>query len=399
MQLAQHGTGNGLLPRSGGEYTKGSESQMERPLKKFAVVGMGILGKRHSNAQIQNPKAELVAVCDLYEAQMQEFVAAHPSVKMYTDARKMFQECDVDVAIIATQDPYHKDPLLAAIDAGIRYIICEKPLCTTLEDAREVKAAADAAGSKIIVAFSLRMQRCDRALRQLIKAGMLGRPLHGDVECDDCIYVPKKLWGKKSADWAKTSSPVYFLFSHAIDYLTFYLAPAKIQKVYAVGKQEGIGSYCDYCEAICTFTDGTVVRIKGDWTRKIPTLTENVITLTFEDAGVIYTRQPALGRPLMRLDFEDGEKMERAFAFLEQEGYFVRKIVDLKAYCKFAIEMYPDENLESYAASSVYMLDYLNDDGFLGLPECICDLDGGLYQVEVVDAINRSMETDAPVYL
>ena len=61
MQLAQHGTGNGLLPRSGGEYTKGSESQMERPLKKFAVVGMGILGKRHSNAQIQNPKAELVA--------------------------------------------------------------------------------------------------------------------------------------------------------------------------------------------------------------------------------------------------------------------------------------------------------------------------------------------------
>ena len=132
MQLAQHGTGNGLLPRSGGEYTKGSESQMERPLKKFAVVGMGILGKRHSNAQIQNPKAELVAVCDLYEAQMQEFVAAHPSVKMYTDARKMFQECDVDVAIIATQDPYHKDPLLAAIDAGKLILI---------HDGRQVKIA------------------------------------------------------------------------------------------------------------------------------------------------------------------------------------------------------------------------------------------------------------------
>ena len=372
---------------------------MNKPLKRFAVVGMGILGKRHSNAQVNNPKAELVAVCDLYENQMTEFCAAHPEVKMYTDHEKMFAENQIDIAIIATQDPYHKAPMLAAIKSGVKYIICEKPLCTNSEDAMEVKAAADAAGVTIIVAFSLRMQRCDRAFRQLVTGGYLGKPLHGHVDCDDCIYVPKQLWGKRSAEWAKSSSPVYFLFSHAIDYVTFYLAPAKVKKVYAVGKQEGIGSYCDFCEAILTFDDDTVVRLKGDWTRKIPTLTENTMQFTYTDAGVVYERQPMLGRAKIRFDFEEEDKMVKAFDFLVKEGYVVKKIVDMNAYCKYAIEMYADENNESYAASSVYMLDYLNNDGFKGLDECICKLDGGLYQVQVVDAINKSMEIDAPVYL
>lgn len=372
---------------------------MVNTLKKIAVVGMGILGKRHANAQINNPKAELVAVCDLYESQMSEFIAAHPKVKMYTNFEKMFKECDIDVAIVATQDPYHKEPVMGAINAGIKYIICEKPLCTTLEDAKEIKEAAEIANATVIVAFSLRMQRCDRAFRQLSAGGYLGKPLHGDVICDDCIYVPKQLWGKNSANWAKNSSPVHFLFSHAIDFVTFYLSPEKVNKVYAVGKKEGMGSYCDYCEALLTFTDGTIVSLKSDWTRKIPTLTENTMNFTFTEAGVIYHRQPVLGRPMIRFDFEEEDKMNAAFDFLTQEDYFAKKIVDMKAYCKYAIEMYPEENTEVYSASSVYILDYLNDDGFLGFDECICKLDEGYYQVEVVDAINRSMDSDAPVYL
>ena len=372
---------------------------MVKPLSRFAVVGMGILGKRHANAQVNNPKAELVAVCDLFESQMTEFIAAHPEVKLYTDHKKMFAENQIDIAIVCTQDPYHKEPILSAIESGVKYIICEKPLVTNMKDAREIQEAADRAGTTILVAFSLRMQRCDRAFRQLAAGGYLGKPLHGDVDCDDCIYVPKHLWGKKSAEWAKASSPVYFLFSHAIDYVTFYLAPAKVKKVYAVGKQEGMGSYCDYCETILTFDDGTVVRMKCDWTRKIPTLTENTINFTYTDAGVIYHRQPPIGRPMIRFDFEEEYKMNRAFDILCKEKYVARKIVDMNAYCKYAIEMLAEENNEAYAASSVYMLDYLNHDGFKGMEECICKLDGGIYQVEVVDAINKSMETDLPVYL
>ena len=102
---------------------------------------------------------------------------------------------------------------------------------------------------------------------------------------------------------------------------------------------------------------------------------------------------------MIRFDFEEEYKMNRAFDFLCKEKYVARKIVDMNAYCKYAIEMLAEENNEAYAASSVYMLDYLNHDGFKGMEECICKLDGGIYQVEVVDAINKSMETDLPVYL
>lgn len=372
---------------------------MGKTIRRIAIVGMGILGKRHANAQVNNPKAELVAVCDLYEEQMTEFCTANPSVEMYSNFETMFAEYEVDMAIIATQDPYHKEPILAALAAGIENIICEKPLTTTLKDAEEVKTAAELANANIIIAFSLRMARCDRALRQLIKGGFLGKLLHGGSVSNDCIHVPLKLWGNKSAEWAKISSPTQFLFSHSIDFLRFYLAPAEVVKVYAAGKQEGLGSYCDCCDVILTWSDGTITHMHTDWTHKIPTLVENRLDLAFNHAGVIYMRNPTMGDPLMRIDFMDKDKMEASFTFLEKEGYKIHKRISQDAYIKYAIEMKPDENLEIYPASSIYILDYLNNDGFKGLDECIATLEDGIKQVQVLDAINRSMETDAPIYL
>jgi len=240
------------------------------------------------------------------------------------------------------------------------------------------------------------MSPYNRAVRALVNSGVLGKTLHGEFVNDDSIYVPNALWGDKSSEWAKSSSPIQFLFSHTIDCLRYYFNPLEVTKVYAVGKQEGTGSSCDYCDAFLTWEDGSIIRIKTDWTRKIATLVETYGVDTFERAGIILRSTDAAGKSLLRVDFPEKETMDAAAGILTEAGFAIHMEISPKAYAKYAILMYGDENggPRSFPSSS-YILDYIF--GNSEYADNIVDLAGGYTQVNVVDAILKSMETDLPV--
>lgn len=58
---------------------------------------------------------------------------------------------DVDVVLVATPDRFHAEHVLAASKAGIRGVLCEKPLATSVAEADAVADAAQAAGTNIVV--------------------------------------------------------------------------------------------------------------------------------------------------------------------------------------------------------------------------------------------------------
>ena len=366
-------------------------------IKRVGIIGMGMLGTSHAKVVLEHPVMKLCAVCDTYEQKTKELTNKHPEIKSYTDFMAMLHEEKLDIIIVATQDPYHKEPLLAAIGAGIKQIICEKPLTTTLEDAEEVKKAAEEAGASIYLCFMLRMSTLNRAFRLLVRGGYLGKLLHGEFVNDDSYFVPTEYWGERSSQWAKTSSPIQFLFSHTVDCLRYFFAPNEITKVYALGKQEGTGSACDYCEALLSWSDDSVVRIKTDWMRKIATLVETYGVYTFEDAGVIHRSTDAGGgESMLRIDFNERSKMEAAAQALEAQGFTIHMEISPKAYAKYALLLYPNENSQGRSfPASTYLLDYILGDKTN--QDSIVDLAGGYKQVKVIDAIFESMKKDAPV--
>ena len=65
----------------------------------YAVVGLGI-GKAHVDAACQNPKCELVAVCDLIQEKMDKVVEKSPETKTYTDFDEMLKNPDIDIVSI-----------------------------------------------------------------------------------------------------------------------------------------------------------------------------------------------------------------------------------------------------------------------------------------------------------
>ena len=118
-----------------------------------AVIGGG-LGGSHGYAYARAQEYELVAVCDINPEVFDRFYGraeiARGGIGEYADYREMFAKENLDVVSVATPDHLHVDPVCDASDAGIRGILCEKPLATTLADADCIVETIERNGTHLV---------------------------------------------------------------------------------------------------------------------------------------------------------------------------------------------------------------------------------------------------------
>ena len=86
----------------------------------------------------------------------------------------MFAQVKVDLVVTATSSSERWSVIDAALAAGVKYFIIEKPLATTLSEGSLLISALDAAGARTIVNFSRRWDPAMRALRTRIASGEFG---------------------------------------------------------------------------------------------------------------------------------------------------------------------------------------------------------------------------------
>jgi predicted dehydrogenase len=99
-----------------------------------AVIGVGYLGRFHAQKYAQLPDAQLVAVVDANEQAAQR-VGAELGVEAFTDAAQVLDR--VDAVSIAVPTPLHYEIGRAALERGV-HVLMEKPIATTVEEAREL---------------------------------------------------------------------------------------------------------------------------------------------------------------------------------------------------------------------------------------------------------------------
>lgn len=258
---------------------------------KAGIVGVGIIGNKHARALREEKCVEIVALTDLLFDRAKELgnkISATP----YKTVEEMLENEELDIAVIATPDPFHKEPFLSAVDAGVKSIICEKPLATTTEDAIEMVEAADENGTRVFVNFENRFTTMSMATRYVIQQGMIGRPIYGEIKLDDNISVPINLWGDRSVEWASMSSTAHFLLSHVSDLLRWYLEPAEVEAVYAITQREVLEYTPDLYDAFLFWDNGVKTRIKAEWIKHIDQLVEFYTCLGGETGGIVSHRHP-----------------------------------------------------------------------------------------------------------
>lgn len=138
-----------------------------------ALVGAGELGVLRAESVARSPELDLVAVADL-RADAARSVAARWGGRATGDWRAAVEAPGVDLVIVATPPNHHVEPALGAVAAG-RHVLCEKPLASTLADARRLCDAADDAGVILKTGFNHRHFPALRFARELVERGEIGR--------------------------------------------------------------------------------------------------------------------------------------------------------------------------------------------------------------------------------
>jgi predicted dehydrogenase len=133
----------------------------------------------HASALAAIPGVDVVAGCDIVPAARERFQdrwqPRWPALRTYDDYHEMLATEQPDVVGIATPDHLHTAPLLAAIGDGVRGILCEKPLATSLEEADRVIEAARTAGTTINVNYTRRWQPEWVEARRIVRNQDIGR--------------------------------------------------------------------------------------------------------------------------------------------------------------------------------------------------------------------------------
>jgi len=121
----------------------------------MGVIGAGIWGESHAWIYSTDPYTELIAVCDLVETKAKQLAEKYHAQRWYTDVEKMMKDPEIQAVGIATPDFAHRDPFIAACQAG-KNILLEKPLATNEDDLKTMRAAYRNSGVRVMVDFHAR---------------------------------------------------------------------------------------------------------------------------------------------------------------------------------------------------------------------------------------------------
>jgi predicted dehydrogenase len=97
----------------------------------------------------------VTALCDVSDTVLQAVGDQWRVPKRYRDYRDLVAQDDVDAVLVANPDVYHAEVALAAIAAG-KHVLIEKPMCMTLREADEIRAAQESAGVTVQVGYMRR---------------------------------------------------------------------------------------------------------------------------------------------------------------------------------------------------------------------------------------------------
>ena len=145
------------------------ESQTAR--LRVAVVGAGLIGRRHVELVSRSPDCDLVAVVDPDPRTVA--IARTAGVPWLETVDDLLASAPPDAAIVATPSGLHLSHATACIRAGVAVLV-EKPIATTVADGRRLADAATEHGVPLLVGHHRRHSPVLAAARETIRSGALG---------------------------------------------------------------------------------------------------------------------------------------------------------------------------------------------------------------------------------
>lgn len=192
----------------------------------FAIIGCGRIAKRH--AEQINKVGRLVAVCDIVLENAAE-LAGDYGAKIYLSIEDLLaKEPTVDIVSICTPNGLHAPHAILSLKAG-KHVLCEKPLCLSVTEAREMIDIATLFDKKLFVVKQNRYNPPVQYVKELLEDDKLGKIFSFQINCfwnRPNEYYLDSWKGTKNMD----GGTLFTQFSHFIDLLYWLLGDVKTVK-------------------------------------------------------------------------------------------------------------------------------------------------------------------------
>lgn len=184
------------------------------------VLGTAIPGT-HLSGMANLSNIDVVAGCDISEAARNQFIerwdSTWPGLAVYGDYEKMLADVPLDVVSVATPDNLHPAIVIAAANAGVKAIFCEKPISTHTDEVDEMIAAIEKNGTVVSVNHTRRWGPTYVAAREAVRSGRIG----------DLVMIIGRHGGERAMLWRNSS--------HIIDIMNYF---AEANPTWAMGELE-----------------------------------------------------------------------------------------------------------------------------------------------------------------
>lgn len=144
---------------------------MNEPPIRLACVGAGYFSQFHYGSWARMTQVDLCGACDrdLEKAQA-------TGAPAFDDLQRMLAEVKPDLLDIILPPEGHAEAIQTALNAGLKWIICQKPFCRDLAEARAMTTLAEQQGATIIIHENFRFQPWYRTLKTAMDQGAIGTP-------------------------------------------------------------------------------------------------------------------------------------------------------------------------------------------------------------------------------
>ncbi|REE84498.1 putative dehydrogenase [Paenibacillus taihuensis] len=146
-------------------------------MKKVAIIGLGPMGIRHIQACRNSKELDLAGGADLNVARVEELISDGflPSGGGFSDYKQMIVELKPDIVVISTNAPSHYDIFHEVVNLGVKNILCEKPIATSIEQAINMIETASLYDVLLLVNHSRRWCLDYVELKSLLEIGEIGK--------------------------------------------------------------------------------------------------------------------------------------------------------------------------------------------------------------------------------
>ncbi len=279
----------------------------------IGIIGTGGRGRYLGTLFAGDPRARIVALCDIFADQIDRAKTEIPGVEkssVYQDYRDLLARPGVDAVVIATPVFLHPEHFEAAVGAR-KHIYCEKPAAADVAGVKRLLRAAQTADPRqhVVFGFQNRFSPEYRAAEKIVNEGQLGQILfmesHFIRSGVPLNPVPSRIPAEQHLRrwnvWRRTSGDIIVEQDcHSLDVLNWFVKGHPLRAVGSGGRvKRASGDNLDHLAVVFEYPGGLRGALVA--TQLAPGRYRDVREQFFGTSGVLETH-----RTYYRLDRGEG---------------------------------------------------------------------------------------------